>query len=147
MSESSFGAYVCLRRPAGSTEMSALVWYFFGICVVRDRRDTRTERTCLSGLIPSWEHYSNGMTCVRFGFFITFVVSVTALAPNETRPRPNAFAIMSASALPLRYPGSSAWFGSEEYRASTDVCENDVLGVLKERKLGWYFEETTRRPS
>ena len=50
-------------------------------------------------------------------FFITFVVSVTALAPNETAPSPNAFAIMSASALPLRYPGSAAWFDSEEYRA------------------------------
>ena len=84
--------------------------------------------------------------CVRFGFFITFVVSVTALTPNETAPSPNAFAIMFTSALPLRYTSSSACFDSEEYWASG----SNVLGLLKERKLGCYLsfgEETTRWPS
>ena len=40
----------------------------------------------------------NDKTCVRFGFFITFVVSATALAQNEIAPSPNAFAIMSTFA-------------------------------------------------
>ena len=46
-------------------------------------------------------------TCIRFVFFITFAVSVTAHAQKERVPSLNAFAIMSASALPLLYPSSS----------------------------------------
>ena len=45
------------------------------------------------------------VTCVRFEFFITFVVSVMALAPNETAPSHNAFAIIYIRRnWPLWYP-------------------------------------------